>query len=85
MVNDMTPCQGLDTFPQAAFSPLDPVAEGLSEQQLLAIEISVPVAALALIIVVVLLAVPSVRRKVFPFRDRAHHRFITLPPKPDRA
>jgi len=46
---------------------------GLSDAQFLGIVIGVPIAAVIIIIVIVSLAVPSIRAKIFPYRDRKRH------------
>src|SRR5690348_10398253 len=53
-----------------------PAAAGLSQSQIIGLAVGLVVIALLLVLVAVLLGVPSLRKKVFPFRDRAYHRRI---------
>jgi len=46
---------------------------GLSTEAFLAIVIAVPIVGVCILIAVVLLSVPKLRERVFPYRDRAYH------------
>jgi len=55
-------------------------SDGLSGSQdntILIVAIVVPIAAVIIIVAIVLLAVPQIRKKIFPYRDRESFRATT--------
>jgi len=51
-------------------------AWSLSLEQQLIVEIVVPIVALLIIAVIVVFAVPTLRKKVMPYHDRSRHEFV---------
>ena len=51
---------------------------GLSPNAALAVVIVVPIVVVLLVLAIVLVSIPSTRRKLMPYRDRQRHQFTTM-------
>ena len=51
---------------------------GLSPNAALAVVIVVPIVLVLLVLAIVVVSIPSIRRKLMPYRDRQRHQFAAM-------